>query len=277
MPFYVVLMLWFDALFWPNVAGSGSFYYRSKLNEWCEAKTAHDGVAGPDTDLFVDLSGASDGGEMLSSLRSNDLHDFIDETWAELKAKQSELGLTDEELYYAVESLSCKFHRENGLNSCYDAEDEVMAGGQYETCDSLDIESAAEVTLDDMLNFGGVSGSECLRKRRSELYSVSGSGLFGDSITMNLCNGEYDYFCPDWEHEEADSLRQAVQQRLSAKGEGFQFESADSFNYAVSSFAVFGLFISCFVVKALCCRRKEKGLDLQTLNFDEEEEIYGTF
>ena len=257
--------------------GSGSFYYRSKLNEWCESSAVHGDVAGPDPDLFVDLSGMTEGGDVLSSLRTNDLHDFIEETWTELKAKQSELGLTDEELYYAVESISCKFHRENGLNSCYDAEDEVMVKGQYETCDSLDL-SASEVTLDDMLGFGGVAENECLRKRRSELYSVSRSGLFGESITLKLCNGEYDYFCPEWDHEDADSLRQTVLQNLSRKRGEFQFDSSDSFNYAVSSFAVFGLFIGCFLIKALCCFQRQKGLhSMEALPLDEEDEIYGTF
>ena len=89
--------------------GSGSFYYRAKLNEWCEARATHKNVAGPDPDLFVDLSGETDGGDILSSQRANDLHDFIEETWNELKSKQHQLGLSDEDIYYAVRTFHCGF------------------------------------------------------------------------------------------------------------------------------------------------------------------------
>jgi len=267
-------MLW-NPKIWNIQYDLGSFYYRSKLNEWCEGRATHDNVAGPDPDLFLDLSGETDGGDLLTSERSNDLHDFIEETWDELKSRQNELGLSDEELYFAVESISCKFHRENGLNSCYDPEDEVMANGQYETCDSRDIYSASDVTLDEMLNFGGVSENECLRKRRSQLYSLSGSELFDESIALRLCNGEYDYFCPEWKHQEADNVKQTVQQNLNRNRHEFQFDSSDSFNYAMSSFAVMGLFIGCFLIKAMCCR-KEKEL-MEQIPLEDEEEIYGTF
>ena len=153
-----------------------------------------------------------------------------------------------------------------------------MTKGQYETCDSRDIHSAAEVTLDDMLNFGGVSENECLRKRRSQLYALSDSELFDDSIALRLCNGEYDYFCPEWDHEEAETVRETVQQNLHRKRDGFEFGSADSFNYAVSSFAVFGLVLACFLMKTVCgCRREKDKKLVEALALDEEEEIYGTF
>jgi len=274
-------MLW-NPKIWNVQYDLGSFYVRSKLNEWCQSTATHGDTAGPDPDLFVDLSAEWDGAEMLSSLRSNDLHDFIEETWAALKAEQEALALSDEELYYAVESISCKFHRENGLNSCFDAEDEAMSKRQYETCESRDIHSAEEVTLDEMLGFDGVADSECLRKRRQQLYALSDSELFDDAMALRLCNGEYDYFCPEWEHREADRVAAAVKANFNRKRVAgqFTFGAADSANYAVASFVVFGIVILCAVAK-LCCftmpRRKHFDDGDHALSQHEEDLLYGTF
>ena len=60
----------------------------------------------------MDLTQGADcsSGDMLSSQRSNDLHN--------LTAHQEELGLSNSDMFVAVESLSFKYHRENRLNSC---------------------------------------------------------------------------------------------------------------------------------------------------------------
>jgi len=272
-------MLW-NPKIWNVQYDLGSFYSRSKLDEWCKGRATHGDVAGPDPDLFLDLSSESDGvGDVIASQRANDLHDFIEVTWNELKAEQTELGLSDQEIYFAVESISCKFHRENGINSCYDAEDEAMVSGEYETCDSLDIASAGELTLDELLSFGGVSESQCLRMRRSELFAVATeSELFGESIALSLCNGEYDYLCPEWEHRDAERLRRKIRDRLLSderRGSAqFSFDAADGMNYTVASGAVFALFAGCILAKALCFGPKEPTMPL---TLDDEDEIFGTF
>jgi len=271
----------FNPKIWNVQYDLGSFYYRSRLNEWCEDKAMHGDVAGPDPDLFVDITNGEDGnGDLLSSQRSNDLHNFIDETWDELKANQEELGMTMEEMFLAVESLSCKYHRENGLNSCWDAE--TMEELEVETCEHKGLGVEDELTLEQMMEMEGVKDNECLQRRRKQILSVSG---FDDSIALKACNGLYDYQCPEWEHEEAEAVRERLVSQHLAKvtmaeevrgGGKFGYQEMASLVALLCSVAVV-MVCGTVVLAARACRGRGKKVSYVEDIVDEEAAAYGTF
>ncbi len=186
--------MFYDISDWNIQYDLGDFYIRSKLNEWCEYNAIHNDIIGPNPNWFIDLTET-----YVFEKRENKLQEFIDNKWNELKSQQNELGLSNNEIYSAVESLSCKYHRIKSENSCYDINDNIINNNQYETCKSKNIIYKNDITLNDMLQFNGVKENECLIKRRTQLYSVIG---LDDSIKIPLCNGEFDYKCPDWQYEE---------------------------------------------------------------------------
>eukprot|EP00486_Rosalina_sp_Unknown_P016059 CAMPEP_0201593506 /NCGR_PEP_ID=MMETSP0190_2-20130828/191085_1 /ASSEMBLY_ACC=CAM_ASM_000263 /TAXON_ID=37353 /ORGANISM="Rosalina sp." /LENGTH=174 /DNA_ID=CAMNT_0048052715 /DNA_START=867 /DNA_END=1392 /DNA_ORIENTATION=+ len=135
----------YDIQDWNVQYDLGSFYKRSKLNEWCEIQAKHGDINGPNPDWFVSLTVDWDEDD-------NHLQQFIDDKWDEFKSQQDELEMTDEEIYYAVESLSCKYHRLSSENSCFDQDDTIMANNEYETCESRDIFDKEAINLDDMFH-----------------------------------------------------------------------------------------------------------------------------
>merc|ERR1712244_39217 len=144
-------------------------------------------------------------------------------------------------IYFAVESLSCKYHRSKSENSCYDVSDDIMTNAQYETCASRNIFHQSEVTLDDMLQFDGVKDNECLSKRRTQLYPVA--SVYGDSI--KLCNGEYDYKCPEWTHPALDQKELATNGKLKLVSS----YNSNGYNFMVLVMIIVFTFIAvCFVV-----------------------------
>merc|ERR1712113_913513 len=65
-----------------------------------------------------------------------------------------------------------------------------------ETCTDRDIEDGSELTLDNLLSFDGVEKNSCLQRIRREMYDET--FLLGEDVNLRLCNGEYDYQCPDY-------------------------------------------------------------------------------
>eukprot|EP01084_Bolivina_argentea_P000145 284_1 len=268
----------------------GTFYTNSKLNQWCEFRAMHsdiDGndVYGPDPDIFVDLTNTYDTvktdeyPDIIGDLIENNyLQKFIDDTWNELKEKQKDLGLSNDEIYYAVESLSCKYHRSKSENSCYDEGDEIINGNKYETCKSRNIFDKNDINLDDMLGFDGVRDNECLMKRRKQLYGVSN---LDDSVKLKLCNGEYDYKCHDWEHD-MYGVREHEMMIKTGKLKLVSSYNGNGYNYMILlSICIFIVVSVCFVFRLWF--RNEKKEIVRDMYEDyngygeREDVVYGTF
>jgi len=258
----------FDIQDWNVQYDLGTFYTKSKLNEWCDFNALHDDLQGPNPEWFVDLS---DGYQLSDYDNTNDLQDYIDETWDDLKSKQSALDISNDEIYFAVESLSCKYHRSKSENSCYDILDDVMNNQEYETCASRNIFKQEDVTLDDMLQFDGVKENECLMKRRKQLYPVA--SVYGDS--MKLCNGEYDYKCPEWTHPALDEHELATNGKLKLVSS----YNSNGYNYMILiSIIVFGMIALCFVGINWVFTKNESSNNVQShAETSKQSEEYGTF
>merc|ERR1719203_1858981 len=71
-----------------------------------------------------------------------------------------------------------------------------MMSDNVETCSDRDMQDGSELSLDDLLSFEGVDGNSCLQRIRREIYDES--FLLGEDVNLRLCNGEYDYQCPEY-------------------------------------------------------------------------------
>eukprot|EP01083_Nonionella_stella_P238500 835707_1 len=245
--------MFYDIEDWNVQYDFGDFYYKSKLNEWCPVD-----IVNPD--WFVSVSYVD--ADAKDAEYHNPLQEFIDETWDDLKAQQDELGLTDEEVYFAVESISCKHHRKTSPNSCYNED----AAHEYETCASQDIYDP-DISLDDMLQFDGVKQNECLTKRRKQIYAVAD---YDYSIPLQLCNGAYDYQCPEFEMPRARAKELQLNRARVVQSE-LQFVSwynSDGYKIMVLfSLCIFAV-LSVIIIK--CCHTNPKENTKQDIE-------YGTF
>lgn len=235
---------------------------RSKLNEWCESVSD---INGPSEDWFVDLT-ATDYKEYENE--QSYIQDYIDEKWKELKSHQHLLEITDEEVYRGVQSLACKYQRKSSENSCYDPKDVIMTDMKYETCDTRGIIDKDLISLDIMLEFDGVKQNECLKKRRKEIYPIA--EYLDDSMKLKLCNGAYDYLCPDWSHPRLDN------ELLSDKGEiKLLFNNNNNNGYTL--YIAFGSLIV-FLIVSICFAFVNKHNPKKKKNKSQEQNApYGTF
>eukprot|EP00484_Ammonia_sp_Unknown_P014843 CAMPEP_0197073002 /NCGR_PEP_ID=MMETSP1384-20130603/210382_1 /TAXON_ID=29189 /ORGANISM="Ammonia sp." /LENGTH=615 /DNA_ID=CAMNT_0042511827 /DNA_START=44 /DNA_END=1888 /DNA_ORIENTATION=+ len=242
----------YDIKDWNVQYDLGTFWKRSKLNEWCEERATHNSgtVKGVNPDWFVDLTSDYDD-SVIQMEADNELSQFIESTWNDLKSQQRELDISDEEIYYAVESISCKYHRMHSENSCYDINDEVMNNEEYETCDSRDIFDPNLISLEQMLEFDGVKENACLAKRRQQLYSVS---KLDSSLPLQICNGDFDYKCPEWSHPavKIDEFSLNIQMKNNYKLFTTYNESAGYSYMILLSLVVFLVFTIAFVMKKWC-------------------------
>ena len=246
------------------------------MNEWCEIQAKHGETNGPNPDWFVALTVDYDEGD-------NYLQEFIDDKWNEFKSQQQELEMTDEEIYYAVESLSCKYHRLLSENSCFDDNDIIMTNNEYETCESRNIFDKDLINLDDMLQFDGVNNNQCLQKRRKQLYSVSN---LDDSIKLKLCNGDYDYKCPEWTHSSFvnGNDNEKINKLLTINKPNNKFTLISSYpnnngyNYMILiSICVFCIISFCFVIRNWFIQTDDDYNKLNH-NLSESDDVeYGTF
>ena len=95
-----------------------------------------------------------------------------------------------------------------------------------------------------MLEFDGIKKNECLKKRRKQIYSVSN---LDDSILLKLCNGEYDYVCPEWSHPMIDDEFNLF---INNNNNNYLYFNNNGYKYMIFiSIIVFSIISLCFVVK----------------------------
>eukprot|EP00485_Elphidium_margaritaceum_P008361 CAMPEP_0202690690 /NCGR_PEP_ID=MMETSP1385-20130828/5606_1 /ASSEMBLY_ACC=CAM_ASM_000861 /TAXON_ID=933848 /ORGANISM="Elphidium margaritaceum" /LENGTH=577 /DNA_ID=CAMNT_0049345975 /DNA_START=36 /DNA_END=1769 /DNA_ORIENTATION=- len=270
----------YDITDWNVKYDLGSFYTRSKLNEWCEAKAVHDDIPGPSADWMVDMT--STYADVVWELENdNPLQNFIEDRYNELRGKQERLGLSEENLYLAVASISCKYHRATSENSCFDVDDQTLINRDYETCASQGVLDIDQIDLDYLLSLEGVQDSVCLTQRREEMYSITQG--FDDLLLLAICNGDFDYPCPEWEHKALDhkKLQRGEVDFIGdltgdfAKEYDYDYNTGYDF-MLILSLGVFAVILLAFVVKTWWCgnyaiSRKQNAL------FAENDGDYGTF
>jgi len=170
----------------------GTFYDNAKLSESgkCEKSKIFDGntwFVKDDVHKLKDVYNEED------AVKIKQRH--IDNIWHEINSdKYSEL---DENLkLQALMSLECLYNKQNlvtkGASGCVvDGESDNI-----ETCADLGITDIDELEngLEDMLEFEGVKNNECLQNIRKTVWN---SAFTEKEQLLNLCNGEYDMFCPE--------------------------------------------------------------------------------
>merc|ERR1719361_2203040 len=163
---------------------------------------------------------------------------------------------------------------------------ESMEELEVETCELRGLGTEDELTLEQLLDLDGVGENECLSKRREQIIGFSQGG-FDDSIVLKLCNGAYDYQCPEWEHEQAETIRSKLAEQhligisdlsvaedvLGPMAKGGEGEVASVVALLASVAAV--LVCGVMVLAARSCKKSKK-LDMEDI-VDEDAAAYGTF
>merc|ERR1712154_273140 len=118
--------------------------------------------------------------------------DYLDAEWAKINDRFKE---HDEKIKFkALMSLECEFNKESllAVNQCQIDESSL----HIETCRDLKIYDVDDLEhgLEEMLSFKGVASNVCLQNIRK---TVINSEFRTKAQLLALCNGEYDYQCPN--------------------------------------------------------------------------------
>jgi len=191
--------------YWNVVYELGPFYTTSGVNLWCDNTR--------DSEWFLETM----------DYDVDAVHTDVNVFSQRLREKMVKDGVEQTGIFKTVSSLTCQYNRKYSPNSCWD---ESFLYMDVDKCDKEEIENSEleEMSLDDFLDYDGVSDNECLRKIRRQGFAYS---EHAGQVKKQLCAGDYDYQCPEYNEllygEYSSSLDNPISQsfEVGKGGKGF--------------------------------------------------------